>query len=641
MYRSSLLLFALLVTLSGGALRAAIPLVRLAGADTTALFTIDDLGTLQKNWQKSPFGKTWNDPQVVKFLAPLREVMQIDDWDNRCRSETGKSVDELVAGFGSLVLVVGDVSAAVEDGTGKTPPALLLAVDLRDNRDAVLKSIEQERKKSQQPEVTEEFQGETLHLETLPNAKEGDAPICWVITGNVLLLGPGKPVVQKALADYRRGGAESPYVETDRYREDVRQLPDAQIRFHVDMERVMVAVRAAAARKTAKQAPNPQGMTPEVIMNALGLDTFRVISLACQIGEKDSTMVAGVTYDQPRGLARLFAASTDGKVPDPTFLSGDWASVSAARFRIGVLYDAVEEIVRGLGPGIDGMFQAQVASLNKKSGIDLKRDIFGNFGDEFYSAAQFDPPDASAAAPVPKQKQLIVFSLNDAKAFEGALESLQTGLMGPAAAQMFLTRDYLGTTIHTMIKPGMPGAAPAANAAPAQMFSYAVTQRHWVLGIGNDDLVEMAIQNLSSPQPSYWSRPSVKAALDKLPAGATGYGYADLSKLAPTYFDLFAQGMLMSGMRVKDGHIVKAPPPAPRPRPMPRPTKDGPPAPPSGNEVPAEAPAPPPADPGRPIVDMKEKPSADTIARYWSAMTSANYHDAGGTHTVMRLEYPQ
>jgi len=458
-----------------------------------------------------------------------------------------------------------------------------------------------------------------------------------VITGNVMLLGPGKPGVQKALSDYKRGGAESPYVETDGYRAEVRRLPDAQIRFYVDMQRVMAAVRAAAARNSAKQKPNPLGMTPDVVMSALGLDTFRLISLSCQIGEKDSTLVGGVTYDQPRGLARLFSASTEGSVPEPTFLSGDWASVSAARFRIGVLYGVIEEIARGMGPGIDGMFQAQVANLNKRAGIDLKRDIFDNFGDEMYSAAQFGAPDASAKLPLPKQRQLFVVSLNDAKSFDGALTSLQTGLMGPAAAQRFQTRDYLGTTIHSMVKPTMPGAAAAANGPSSPVFSYAVTQRHFVLGIGGDDLVEMAIQNLNTPQPSYWSRPAVKDALEKLPAGATGYGYADMRKLAPTYFDLFAQGMLMSRMRVKDGSIVTAPPPAPRPRPQPRPTNEGPSAPPT---VPV-APAPPPADPGRPIVDMSQKPSAETISQYWGSMTSANYRDEGGVHTVIRLEYPQ
>ncbi len=639
MHRSSVLLLTFIVALSGGPLRAATPLNRLAGADTILLLTVDDLGTLQKNWHQSPFGKTWSDPQVVRFLAPLREVMQIDDWDNRCRSETGKSVEELVAGFGPMVVSIGNVATALEDPSGKTPPDLLLAVDLRDNRDAFVKSVEAERKKSQGTEVTEEFQGETLHVESLAGAKEGETSACWAITGNVLLLGPGKPVVQKALADYKRGGAASPFVETDAYREEVRRLPDAQIRLHVDMQRVMAAVRAVAARKTATQQPNPQGMTPEIVMNALGLDTFRVVSLACRIGDKDSIMVGGVTYEQPRGIARLFAASTIGKVPEPTFLSGDWASVSSARFRIGALYDAAEEIVHGFGPVVDGMFQAQVANLNQKAGIDLKRDIFANFGDEMYSAAQFDPPDASSPVAMPKQKQLFVVSLNDAKAFDRALESLQTGLLGPAAAQMFQTRDYLGTTIHSMIKPALPGVPQAGPTKP--VFAYAITQRHFVLGVGDDGLVEMAVQNLGSPQPSYWSRPAVKSALAKLPAGAVGYGYVDLRKLAPTYFDLFAQAMLMSQVKVRDGHIVKDGAPSPAPRPGPRQTGMDPSTPPTGDDESGETPAPPPVDPGKPIIDMKEKPSAETIAQYWGSMVSASYHDEGGVHTVIRMEYPQ
>lgn len=624
MQRPSALLFALVAALSFASLRAAVPLNRLAGADTTILLTVDDLGTLQKNWLQSPFGKTWNDPQVVRFLAPLREAMHIDEWDNRCRAETGKSVDQLISGFGSMALLITDLAPAIEDQTRKTPPAVLLAVDLRDNRDAFVKMIEKERKKDRQSEVTEEFQGETLHMETPPNASHGEAPFCWVITGDVLMAGPGKAIVQKALSDYKRGGAESPCVETDGYRREVRRLPHAQIRFYVNMERVMAAVRAAASRAAANQNPNPMGLTPDVIMTALGLDSFRGLSLSCEIGEKSSTMVWSVAYDQPHGIARLFTASTEGRVPDPTFLSGDWATVSSARFRIGVLYDVIEEVVRGMGPAIDGMFEGQVANLNKRAGIDIKRDIFENFGDEMYSAAQIDAPDAGVKPFVPKQKQLLVVSLNDPKAFEAALMSLQNGLLGPAAAQMFPTRDYLGATIHTMMKVA-PGAAPGAAPSSTPVFSYAVAQRHFVLGIGGDDLVEMAIQNLNSPQPSYWSRPAVRDALAKLPPGANGYGYADLHKLAPTYFNLFAQIMTMSQMRVKDGHIVTAPHPGPM-------------AGPANGVAPSE---PAPVDQGKPVVDMAQKPSAETIAQYWGPMTSANYRDEGEVHTVIRLEYPQ
>jgi hypothetical protein len=290
-----------------------------------------------------------------------------------------------------------------------------------------------------------------------------------------------------------------------------------------------------------------------------------------------------------------------------------------------------------MGPAIDGPFHAQVADLDKRAGIDLKRDIFDNFGDETFSAAQFDAPKASGGPSGQKPRQLLVFSLNDAKAFAGALEALKNGLMGPAAAQMFRTRDYLGTTIHTMVKPGAPGAAQEGNPPPEAVFAYAVTQRHWVLAIGDDDLVEMAIQNLNSPQPSYWSRPAVKAALGKLPAGATGYGYTDLKKLVPVYFDAFVQVLLRTPLRVRDGHFVTGSSPSPGARPMPRSTKEDPSAPPSDDQEEE----PPPADPGRPIMDMAEKPSADTIGQYWGAMTSAIYRDEGGLHCVIREEFPQ
>ena len=613
-----------LAALLGGlaSLRAATPINRLAGADTVFLITLDDVGALHKNWQQSPAGRTWNDPQMVRFLAPLREAMKIDEWDERCRSETGKGIDELAAGFGSMMLAVPDFSATLADETGKTPPAVLLAVELRDNRDVVLKLIEKEREKKRGSEMTEEFQGETLHLET-PDAGSGSPEVCWVVTGDVLLLSPDKRCVQKAVADYKRGGAESPYVETDRFKGEVKRLPDAQIRIHLDVDHLMPLVKAAIARESAKKKPN-SGPAPEDVINALGLDSLRTVTLAGRIGETESLATFSITYDRLHGLARLFSCYGGAPAPEPTFLSGEWAAVASGRFRLAELYSVVEETVHGFGPTVDAVFQGWVGNLNKNAGLDLKRDLFGNFGDEIYVARRFD--DAGAGGPMPQNHQLMVFSIRDDKALAGALEATMTALMGPGAAQLFQSREYLGTTIHSMVGRRPPNARPDVVAKPA--FSYACTARYFIVGIGGEDLVESTIQNLRSPQPSYWSRPEIKSALAKLPDGAMGYSYTDLPKLVPVYLNLVTQAVQVGGMRVKDGRLQfgAAPPRAPHKK---------------GGPASLDPPDEPPEDAGKLPVDLTQKPAPDSIARYWGPFVSANYQDSTGFYTVMRMDHPQ
>jgi len=347
-------------------------------------------------------------------------------------------------------------------------------------------------------------------------------------------------------------------------------------------------------------------------------------------------MTFGVTYDLLHGLMRAFSCYGDGPPPEPTFLSGNWASVSAARFRLADLYAAIEETVHDMGPEIDAKFQEGVGSLNKRTGIDLKRDLFGNFGDAIFAAARFEDPGAVNAPPA--SRQLTVFSVRDAKTFEATLETIKTGLFGPGAAQMFRSHEYLGTKIQSMINPRAPNAAQNAGpyAAPGAVanpvFTYAVTDRYFVLGIGGEDLVESAIQNLQSPLPSFWSHPEVKAALAQLPDGAISYSYANLSKLAPVYLKLFTQAMQMGQVRVKDGRLTIAPP-VPRPHPQ----AGGP----GGGPADEPLPPKPPADTGKFPLDLSQKPADDDIARYWGPVVSANYHDATGFYSVARMDHPQ
>jgi hypothetical protein len=631
------LTFALAALLGSlASLRSATPVNRLVEANAVFFVTLDDPGTLHKNWANSPFGRTWNDPQMVKFLAPIREVIKIDEWDERCRSETGKGIDELVSGFGSMLFAVQDLSAAIADETGKTPPAMLLALELRANRDVVLKMIEKDREKTRRTELTEEFQGESLHIETADAGKAGAQAVCWVIAGDVLLLSTDKHTVQQAVADYKRGGAESPYIETDQFKAEVKRLPDAQIRVHLDVEHLMPLVMAMIARTPAAKNPTTPGVNAETIVKALGLDALRTVSIDTRIGEQDSLMAFGVTYGLLHGLTRVFSCYGDGPPPEPTFLSGNWTSVSAARFRLAELYAVIEETVHGMGPDIDAKFQDGVGNLNKRTGIDLKRDLFGKIGDEIYTAARFD--DAGTGGAAPASRQLMVFSVRDPKAFEATLETLKTGLLGPAAPQMFRSHEYLGTKIQSMVNPRTPGAAqnPGPYGAPGSVanpvFSFAVTERYLVLGIGGEDLVETAIHNMQSPQPSFWSRPEVKTALARLPDGAISYSYLNMSKLVPVYLNLFTQAMQMGQVRVKDGRLTIAPA-VPRTRPK----AGGP-----GNG-PADEPVmpKPPEDTGKFPLDLSQKPADDDIARYWGPVVTANYRDATGFYGVARMDHSQ
>ena len=47
-------------------------------ADTDMVLVIDDVPRFLERWSESPLGRAWNDPQVKRFLAPMRDDMEID-----------------------------------------------------------------------------------------------------------------------------------------------------------------------------------------------------------------------------------------------------------------------------------------------------------------------------------------------------------------------------------------------------------------------------------------------------------------------------------------------------------------------------------------------------------------------------------
>jgi len=228
--------------------------------------------------------------------------------------------------------------------------------------------------------------------------------------------------------------------------------------------------------------------------------------------------------------------------------------------------------------------------------------------------------------PAQSGRQLAVFSVRDGKAFEGVLEKIKTALMGATAAQLFQSREFMGTTIHAMASDRPPNAPPTGSATP--VVSYAVTAHYFVLGVGGEDLVETAIQGIESPLPSFWSRPDMKSAIATLPDGAVGYGYTDMSKLVAANLEQFTQWIQMARWRVKDGKFYFQAPPA---------LEKG-----KGNRhVDEAAKSKSPGDSGKPPVESVEKPPADVIARYWGPLVSASYHDATGFYSIMRLENPK
>jgi hypothetical protein len=601
---------------------AAVPLVNLVGDNASLVIYVTDMPALVKAWPGTPWMKMWHDDQVQKYFAPLRAQMKVDEWDERCKANTGYTVAGLLDfATGEAIFVMPDLGAVIDATKNKSDPPLLVAVQVGDNESKIEKLIaddEAKDKDKKYTETTEAFNGVTLHIMGVAtqNATEPQHPGIWAITGGVFYVSPSKDFLEETLAAAKQGGHDNALGKSDGFLQMRQRAGDAQLIVYANLKAMYPAAQKAITEQKAQAGGQPTMSTfdPTTILHALGLDAANELYVTANIGETYADINSGLTYSERRGLTKL-VEYTDGAPPRPQFLPEKCFSVLSVRGSIKNVYDTLEEMLGDISPLFYGMYQGYLKSLNDRFGLDLKRDLLGNLGDQLILANALDDA-APADAPIDQRiNQLYAVSLENDMAFTAAVESVKRGLYGDGADKIFEKRAYLGHDIYTYVPPQPPAAEGEPPPPDGRGFSYAVAG-HWVfLGIGSSALLENTLQGLDGKQASFWDKDDVKRnLLADMPDNARYLSYVDLGKIVPVYFDAVVQGMETSRKMA----AARA----------------------QGNQPSDGTDQTPPAEPDKPMVDDSAKPDAATLAKYWGYTRSYGYQDAHGTYSTGRIIYP-
>lgn len=477
-----------------------------------ALFFVhlSDLARSRERWEKTPFARTWAEPQVQRFLAPLREKMAAERLAAQFGAEAGFELEELWAMFsGEAALAI----YGMDMSNHEPVPRLAFLVEIGQHR-AQLEKLWRERKEAG-PMEEEEFQGEMMLTEFGRDEETGErreeATVAFV--GDLLVFGTPKTAVQQSIVAIKRAPAIA-IADHPAFGALRRRQPQADVSWFLNLEAL---VPMAMDLMRAQMPPNPMGITPDSISRALALDNLTGIGAVATMGDDASIMDFGFYFRADRGLVRL-AAYTDGAVPQPAFVPPHWQNVSVERFSFSQMFGALLEMVGEVSPALDGLIKVQLGQLGENLGFDLQRDLIGSFGDEVITASLHD-----AVSDELRQEQFIAFSLRNPEALRRSLASLTASI--PPLAGLMSEREYLGETIRTFSPPAVEGAPPPNSV------SYAVTRSYFLLGVGGAGMVETALQNLRGGRPSLWDQAEVRRALAELPPGAVGLGYQDLRQM--------------------------------------------------------------------------------------------------------------
>ncbi len=575
----------------------AVPLVNLVDDHTALALSITDTPALVRGWDASPIAKTWDDPQVAKFFAPLREKIMIDEWEAKTKEATGSTVRELLALADGEVLLA--VPAVDFDKLNKSDaPPFLLAIHVGDHVAKIERIMADAATKAKVNEQTEVFSGATVHIRPFKAAKDGESDakpetFAWAIVDGVWLVSAEKARVFAAVDALKNGGVDAALGKSVRFLGVRERVGDDQALLYLNLAAIYPVVRdAVAARKAAANKPNPMGVDPQTLLGALGLDALSEAYGAINIGEKDTRVDFGLTYTEERGLLKL-AAYQPGPSPQPDWIPAKWPSVSTLKFSVPQAYAGLEQLLDAISPMLSGMAQGQVTAINRKLGIDLKRDLIGSLGSEIVSAYALPPGlDAGATPPWDQMDQLISISLSNVEAFTKTIEALKQMAGGPAADKLFVKRDYLGQTIYSLNVPARPGAKPVRGV------NYAIANNTMLLGIGSPATVENALQGMRDGQNLFWKRDDIKTALAGMPPEASSIQFTDLRVVISSLFEMAARSKGADDKPKTD----------------------------------EESPL---------LIDASAKPDAEVIGRYWGMVNSYTIKTSTGIFCTSRLAAPQ
>jgi len=577
---------------------AAIPLVNLVDENAPLVLSIHDVPQMVKNWERSPWAKTWNDEQMKKFLAPLRSQMKVDQWSDECKAATGYTPTELLEfATGEAIVAVTNTDFSIDSEPEHDKRPLLFAIEVGGNAAKIEKLIAENDEKEHQISRIEEFSGVKLHIYPV-SEKDPTANFSWAMVDGVWLFSLSKTELTKTVDALKSGKNASPLGESERFLRIKKETGDANVTLLVNIQSLQPLIKASLESQAKKSGSNPLGVPPETLLSVLGIDVLRDLYLGLAMGESSTDCTGGLTFSECKGILKVLAYQ-DGPVPQPEFVSAKWITASTARFSLFDAYKAIRGLAEGLNPLVASMIQPQLKNLNQQLGIDLERDLLGSLGNELILASAMRPgATVDAPTPITDYDQLYALSLKNPAAFTNSIEALKR-MAGPQAEKLFVKREYLGHAIYTY----GPEGAPARQ----KSFSYAITPKYVFIAAGTPAVIETALQGLTGKQPTLWQLPEVKEALADVPDKAMIIQYQNTRAMIGGMIETYAQMATMYAARKQTS---------------------------SENEDEPAA-----ATKGSESLDLAAKPDAATIAKYWGNVAGYAWRDSQGLYFHSKLNH--
>ena len=220
-------------------------------------------------------------------------------------------------------------------------------------------------------------------------------------------------------------------------------------------------VRQAVASE-AGGGGSPFAPRADKILEATGLNGLKSLAFRVNSGADGilGEVLVGVPRDARLGVFKALIAEAKDSAPPP-FVPGDAVRFSRWRLDGRKAWDTLEAMVTGISPELGALLQMGMATAGKDKdpNFDLRRNLFGNLGDDFimYEKA----PQSTTLEGLGSAASLFLIGSPNAEELARAIKA-GTGLLPIAPSEGGLDeREFLGRKIYSIPLPSIPSAAGA------------------------------------------------------------------------------------------------------------------------------------------------------------------------------------
>lgn len=363
----------------------------------------------------------------------------------------------------------------------------------------------------------EEISGENVHL--ISPGKGNDTQIALTVFDQTLgiFLG-GKELVEEAFLQGSGNSKADTILDNDNYLDLFDEIDRGKARMFINFGFLEDFFEDLKTLPDVQLPENPFGINTTGLIKALGMDSLECMGLQIDPTGKAFTISSGIYLNKYDGLFS-FIQSGGGDAITYDFISPESFTASTGRYDFAKLWPTVEKLVGDLSPQLLLLMNAQIQAFEDQAGVPFRRDVLGSFGDEMVSFSFLDTDSSTLDDFNNANPTFYAVSLKDSKLFDRTLRSLIDAFS--SGSDLFEERVHRGVTIRKIR--GMEQAGISV--------SYAVTNKWFLVGMGDDTYLNQIINRMDGKGKSLWENRGVRSALESFPDGVRQIDYVNFDQM--------------------------------------------------------------------------------------------------------------